>query len=172
VGRTLERGLLLLIDYGHEAPVLYGPSHRRGTLLGYRRHRTEEDLLAHVGRQDLTAHVNWTAIDEAAARAGLDGPRRTTQDRFLLALGLGERFRALAGPAGRGDRSALREQLALKKLILPQAMGRRFQVCAYGREMVGEPSGFGPLPDPGPSPDPPGDDTPVRPPRRRIRLVR
>jgi SAM-dependent MidA family methyltransferase len=129
-----------------------------------------EDLLARVGRQDLTAHVNWSAVDEAARRAGLEGPWRTTQDRFLLALGLGERFEELAGPVQDGDVDALREQLALKTLILPQGMGRRFQVSAYARGLGDRPGGFrdplaGEAP---PDPDPSGD----RPPARRLRLVR
>jgi SAM-dependent MidA family methyltransferase len=169
--RGLDRGLLLFIDYGHEARELYSPAHRRGSLLAYHHHRVGEDLLARVGRQDLTAHVSWTAVDEAAARGGLDGPYRTTQDRFLLALGLGDRFRDLSEAARAGDQSALREQLALKSLILPEGMGRRFQVSAYGRGLEDAPPGFE---DPfeAPPPDAPSGEGPVTPPKRRVRLVR
>lgn len=169
--RSLERGVLLFIDYGHEASELYSAARRRGTLLAYHRHRVSEDLLARVGEQDLTAHVSWTAVDEAASRAGLDGPFRTTQDRFLLALGLGERFRDLSEPVRAGDRGALREQLALKTLILPEGMGRRFQVSAYTRGLEGPPPGFD---DPfgEPPPESPSAGDPVSPPKRRLRLVR
>ena len=130
-----------------------------------------EDPLARVGRQDLTAHVSWTAVDEAAARAGLEGPYRTTQDRFLLALGLGERFRDLSDAVRAGDRTALREQLALKSLILPEGMGRSFQFSAYARGLAAPPPGFDdPFETLPPDANEGGD--PVTPPERRIRLVR
>ena len=66
------RGLLLLIDYGHAATDLYDPVRRRdGTLRAYVRHRVHDDPYRHVGRQDLTAHVDVTAVERAAAAAGL-----------------------------------------------------------------------------------------------------
>ncbi len=72
----LERGVLLLIDYGYPAAELYDPIRRRdGTLRAYLRHRVHDDPYIHVGRQDLTAHVDVTAVERAAAAAGLDAPR-------------------------------------------------------------------------------------------------
>ncbi len=84
----LERGLLLLIDYGAVAAELYDPVRRRdGTLLAYLRHRVHDDPYRHVGRQDLTAHVDVTAVERAAAAAGLEHLATTTQAEFLVGLG-------------------------------------------------------------------------------------
>ena len=66
------RGVLLLIDYGYPAAELYDPVRRRdGTLRAYLRHRVHDDPYLHVGRQDLTAHVDLTAVERAARAAGL-----------------------------------------------------------------------------------------------------
>ena len=56
---SVERGLLLLVDYGHPAAELYGPRRQRGTLAAYVHHRVHEDPFVNVGRQDLTAHVDF-----------------------------------------------------------------------------------------------------------------
>ena len=98
----LERGLLLLIDYGAPAIELYDPVRRRdGTLLAYVRHRVSHDPYAHVGRQDLTAHVDVTAVERAAAAAGLshvgDHHPGRAPDRPA------DRSAAARGPGGPGD---------------------------------------------------------------------
>ena len=73
----LERGVLLLIDYGYPATELYDPVRRRdGTLRAYLRHRVHDDPYIHVGRQDLTAHVDVTAVETRGARGGPRAPRR------------------------------------------------------------------------------------------------
>src|SRR3954447_17643865 len=87
----LRRGVMLLIDYGYPAAELYDPARRPdGTLLAYVRHRATADLFAHVGRQDLTAHVDLTAVERAAEQAGLTTIGRTTQAEALLGLGTQE----------------------------------------------------------------------------------
>src|SRR5260370_17364 len=60
IGRRLERGYVLTIDYGHPAVELFDEHHMRGTLLAYRNHRASEDFYRAPGEQDLTAHVNFT----------------------------------------------------------------------------------------------------------------
>ena len=88
VAADLQRGLLLLIDYGYPASELYDPVRRRdGTLRAYLRHRVHDDPYVHVGRQDLTAHVDLTAVERAAADAGLDHLGTTTQAEYLVGLG-------------------------------------------------------------------------------------
>src|ERR687897_281444 len=68
----LARGVLLLIDYGAPAAELYDPVRRRdGTLRAYIRHQVHDDPYRHVGRQDLTAHVDVTAVERAAHAVGL-----------------------------------------------------------------------------------------------------
>ena len=84
----LERGVTLFIDYGYPAAELYDPVRRpRGTLAAYLGQRAHEDPYRAVGRQDLTAHVDTTAVERAAATAGLDHLATTTQARSWLVSG-------------------------------------------------------------------------------------
>jgi SAM-dependent MidA family methyltransferase len=129
----LERGLFLLIDYGYPATELYDPVRRpRGTLAAYLRHRAHDDPYRAVGRQDLTAHVDVTAIDRAAARAGLDHLATTTQGRFLAGLGAGDLLVALQTAPGVTLGTYLEARSALVRMVDPAAMGR-FRVMAFGR---------------------------------------
>ena len=133
----LERGELLLIDYGHPARELYDPRRRaRGTLLAYLRHTAHEEVYRAIGRQDLTAHVDVTAVERAAERAGLDHIATTTQSRFLVGLGAGEVLVEMqtAGPEGTGTALAayLEARAALVRMIDPAVMGT-FRVMAFGR---------------------------------------
>lgn len=134
----LERGVLLLIDYGHPAAQLYDPVRRAaGTVLAYLGHRAHGDLYHAIGRQDLTAHVDVTAVERAAASAGLRHLATTTQGQFLAALGAGELLVALqSGPAA-GLESYLEARAALVRMIDPAAMGG-FQVMAFGRGLAGD----------------------------------
>jgi SAM-dependent MidA family methyltransferase len=90
--RSLERGVMLVVDYGDRAERLYGPARPAGTLLAYRRHATSQEYLAHVGEQDLTAHVNFSAVEDRARALGLEPLGLTTQDRFLIANGILDAF--------------------------------------------------------------------------------
>ena len=126
-GRAVERGFLLTIDYGHEARALYGEQHNRGTLLAYRDHAVTENLLDAPGEQDLTAHVNFTALDLWGRRSGLLRTGLVTQSQFLVALGRGNEFADLYEP-GRTEVEKLRARLLLKNLIHPEGLGEKFQV--------------------------------------------
>jgi SAM-dependent MidA family methyltransferase len=97
VAAALARGFVLTFDYGHEAAELYAPWRRDGTLLCFYRHNPSSDPYARTGRQDMTAHVDFTSLVEEGRRHGLEPLGITTQARFLAALGLGE---ALARPPG------------------------------------------------------------------------
>jgi SAM-dependent MidA family methyltransferase len=135
VGATagLARGLVLLIDYGYPAAELYDPVRRPdGTLRAYVRQRVHDDPYRHVGRQDLTAHVDLTAVERAADRAGLSRLGTTTQAEFLVGLGIEDLFRAAqSDPATTlQDYAALRS--SLMRMIDPGAMGR-FRVMGFGR---------------------------------------
>ena len=82
---------LLLIDYGHPAAELYDPARRAaGTLAAYLRHQVHDDPYRAIGRQDLTAHVDVSAVERAATAAGLVHLGTTTQAAFLDRLGAGE----------------------------------------------------------------------------------
>ena len=126
-GRALERGFILTIDYGHEARALYDEHHNRGTLLAYRDHSVTENLLGAPGEQDLTSHVNFTAVDLWGHRSGLIRTGLATQSQFLVALGRGNEFADLYEP-GQSEVEKLRARLLLKNLIHPEGMGEKFQV--------------------------------------------
>ena len=126
-GRAMDRGFVLTIDYGHEAPTLYNESHNRGTLLAYRNHQVAENILDAPGEQDLTSHVNFTALQVWGRRAGLETTGLVTQSQFLVALGRANEFADLYEP-GQSEVEKLRARLSLKNLIHPEGLGEKFQV--------------------------------------------
>ncbi|MGA8407835.1 MAG: SAM-dependent methyltransferase, partial [Candidatus Acidiferrales bacterium] len=126
-GRRLQRGFVLTIDYGHEAPELYDARHMRGTLLAYQRHRAGEDFFRAPGEQDLTAHVNFTALDAWGMRSGLARTGFTSQSNFLLALARQSDFAELQAE-GMSESERSRARLLFKTLIYPEGMGETFQV--------------------------------------------
>jgi SAM-dependent MidA family methyltransferase len=134
VAAELPRGVALLIDYGHPAAELYDAKRRRGTLLAYLRHRAHDDVLANVGRQDLTAHVDLTAVERAAERHGLRKLGLTTQAEFLVALGLGDMLESIQ----RNPATSVEDYLVLRssvvRLLDPSATGK-FAVMAIGRDV-------------------------------------
>jgi SAM-dependent MidA family methyltransferase len=133
VAGWLARGVVVVIDYGAPAAELYGPRHRAGTLLGYLDHRVVDEPLAHVGRQDLTAHVDFTALHDAAMDAGFTALGTTTQAQYLVDLGLAELLeRRRSDPRlGLGDYLALRSGLV--RLLDPRHTGA-FRVAGFGRD--------------------------------------
>jgi SAM-dependent MidA family methyltransferase len=129
----LDRGLLLLVDYGHPASELYDPRRRRdGTLLAYLRQRAHDDPYRHLGRQDLTAHVDVTAVERAAARAGLVHLGTTTQAEFLVGLGIEDLLRAIQADPDTTVEAYLAVRSGLMRLLDPAATGR-FRVMGFGR---------------------------------------
>jgi len=135
----LAAGELLLIDYGYPAAELYRPE-RGSTLRAYHRHRVHADPLVAIGRQDLTAHVDLTAVDRAAVAAGLAPIGRTTQARFLAALGAGELLVGLQSDPTTDLAGYLEAKAALVRMLDPRVTGG-FAVLAFGCEL---PAGFRP----------------------------
>jgi SAM-dependent MidA family methyltransferase len=141
--RTLERGELLLIDYGHPAASLYDP-HRGSTLRAYHRHRVHADPFAAIGRQDLTAHVDLTAVERAANAAGLTAAGSTIQARFLEDLGIGELLVARQRDPMTTLAGYLEAKSAVVRMLDPRATGA-FAVLGFGRGLPpgGPLRGFG-----------------------------
>jgi SAM-dependent MidA family methyltransferase len=125
IGARLGRGFVLTVDYGHEAAELYHARRAGGTLLAYRNHRAGEDVFAAPAEQDLTAHVNFTALERAGCGVGLQRTGLVFQTNFLLALA--RRF-GLGNPESRNDAEALKERAAFTNLIHPEGMGETFRV--------------------------------------------
>lgn len=133
---VLARGVALLIDYGFPASEFYHPQRDTGTLMCHYRHHAHGDPLVLVGLQDITAHVDFSALAEAAADAGLEVAGFATQADFLLGNGLTELASA------DDPREQLERANQVKRLVLPGEMGELFKVLAVGREVPTPLRGF------------------------------
>jgi SAM-dependent MidA family methyltransferase len=133
VAGALERGFVMTIDYGYPAAELYSPARLNGTLLCYYRHQIEEDPILRPGEQDITAHVNFTALMERGKEAGLSPVWFGEQYRFLMGAGMMAELMAMEKSATR-EEERLKNRLALKKLLLPDGgMGDTFKVLIQAK---------------------------------------
>lgn len=124
VAAALEHGYVLTIDYGYTAKeIAAGRRFPQGSLMAYQRHQAREDVLAEPGGCDITAHVNFTALEERGCELGLEPLGLRTQAQFLLDLAETDQFAAvLAGP----EAETLQLRLQLKSLLI--GMGETFRV--------------------------------------------
>ncbi len=130
---TLDRGWALTIDYGFERPVLYRSDRTSGSLRTYYQHTLGQDPLKHTGDQDITAHVDFTAVEEAMDIAGFRICGFTTQAEFLVQLGIESALDQLrAAPSPRPAKRA--NELGARSLVDPEGMGG-FRVAAYSRNV-------------------------------------
>jgi SAM-dependent MidA family methyltransferase len=140
IAEHLKTGVLLLIDYGFPRAEFYHPQRDQGTLMCHYQHRAHGDPLILTGLQDITAHIDFTAIAEAGFDAGLSVLGYTSQAAFLLSNGLDEYADAVAT-------SATRERLDLARqvntLTSPAEMGELYKVIAFGRDIDITLQGFG-----------------------------
>jgi SAM-dependent MidA family methyltransferase len=123
IAASLENGYHLAIDYGYLRREFF--ARPAGTVMCYWRHQAVEDPYNRVGDQDITAHVNFSDLMDSGARAGLETVEFTTQMQFLIGLGILEEIESLAAAS---DAASIERLQAMKKLILPGAMGERFKV--------------------------------------------
>jgi SAM-dependent MidA family methyltransferase len=137
-GERLERGCLLLFDYGFPQREFYHPDRNRGTLMCHYRHYAHPDPFYLPGLQDITAHVDFTALIATAHPAGLSLSGYTTQAQFLINCGLLDDLAALEP----GTVPYLTAASAAQKLIAPQEMGELFKVIALGKKINSPLVGF------------------------------
>ncbi len=135
----LGRGALLLIDYGFPQHEFYHPQRNTGTLMCHYRHHAHSEPFYLPGLQDITAHVDFTAIVEAGCEAGLDFLGYTTQSTFLLNCGLPE---VLARTPVEDTARYLPLASSAQKLISPAEMGELFKVMALGKGITEPLLGF------------------------------
>lgn len=133
VARALRRGFVLTVDYGYTAEQLYAPWRKDGTLLCFYRHNPSYDPYAHLGCQDMTSHVDFTALMRVGEGFGLRTVGLTTQSRFLAALGIG------SGP-GVEKGLSLEEYVARRRAVVeltdPAGLGR-IMVLIQAKEVQG-----------------------------------
>jgi SAM-dependent MidA family methyltransferase len=128
-GHRLQRGALLLIDYGFPRREFYHQQRGRGTLMCHYRHHAHPDPFYLPGLQDVTVHVDFTAIIVAADAAGLDLLGYTSQGQFLLNCGI----LGLLAAEEPGTPEYIRASGVINKLLMPHEMGELFKVIAIGR---------------------------------------
>jgi SAM-dependent MidA family methyltransferase len=121
---TLADGFVLLIDYGYPAEELFRDHRRAGTLKGYYQHGVTEQIFRGIGRQDLTAHVNFSEISYHAQTCGFTIEEMTTQAELLEKLGIGERMFELQSNPNITSDEYLAVRAAVLRMIDPGAMGR------------------------------------------------
>jgi SAM-dependent MidA family methyltransferase len=124
---VLKRGKLLTIDYGYGAGEAFSPARSRGTLRAYHQHRIVDDPLANPGRQDLTAHVDFAAIQATGESAGLRTEQYCTQAQFLTRI---------LQPAAADEafaRMSPKQVRQFQTLTHPEHLGRPFRVLVQAR---------------------------------------
>ncbi|WP_181243976.1 class I SAM-dependent methyltransferase [Chamaesiphon polymorphus] len=123
VFKKLQRGYIISIDYGYTADRYYNPMRSQGTLQCYYQHAHHNDPYLNIGNQDLTAHVDFTALQNYGELLGLHTVGFTQQGMFLMALGLGERIAAISSSGG-DIQSLLQRRQNLHQLIDPMGLGK------------------------------------------------
>ncbi len=133
VSQKLERGFVLTIDYGYPAAELYAPFRRQGTLMCYHQHVANDNPYQNIGCQDITAHVDFTLLQQSGENNGLATLYFAEQYRFLIGLGFVEEIVRFQQQE-QDEKKALALRMTLKNLILPDGgMGEIFKVLIQGK---------------------------------------
>lgn len=139
LAERIERGVMLFIDYGFGRSEYFHPQRNMGTLMCHYRHRAHDDPFFRPGLQDITSHVDFSAIAEAGAQAGSELLGYATQAQFLLNCGITE----MLGETPADDAASyLPQAAAVHKLLSPAEMGELFKAIALGRGVNAPVTGF------------------------------
>jgi SAM-dependent MidA family methyltransferase len=134
IATRVARGAMIVVDYGFPRGEYYHPQRARGTLMGHYRHRAHADPFLFPGLSDLTAHVDFTAMAEAAVAGGLRVAGYTSMAAFLAGAGILDRLAAV------GDATSpqyIREAAAVQRLLSPAEMGELFKVMVLTEKSGG-----------------------------------
>jgi len=139
LGRCLNKGGILLIDYGFPRQEYYHPQRHQGTLMCHLQHHAHSDPLIYPGLQDITAHVDFTAIADAALEGNLEVLGYTSQARFLMNCGILQQL-SLLNP---DDVHHYAKEIGpVQKLLSEAEMGELFKVMLLGKQLDIDPIGF------------------------------
>jgi SAM-dependent MidA family methyltransferase len=136
VEEKLDRGYIISIDYGYSADRYYNPIRSQGTLQCYYEHYHHNDPYINIGNQDLTAHVDFTAIQKQGELLGLETIGFTKQGMFLMALGLGDRISTVSNSGG-DIQTILTRRQNLHQLIDPMGVGK-FGILIQSKSLTAE----------------------------------
>lgn len=132
LAQSLQRGVLLFFDYGFGAGEFYHPQRSDGTLMCHYRHRAHDDPFFYPGLQDITSHVDFTAVAVAGVRAGLRLAGYTTQAMFLIDAGITD---VMSGTPPEDAAAYLPQAAQVQKLTSPAEMGELFKALALARDV-------------------------------------
>ncbi len=136
VSNKINLGYILTIDYGYPAVKYYHPQRSEGTLQCYYQHRRHNNPYVNLGQQDITAHVNFTALENQGKSCNLAPIGSTKQGMFLMALGIGDRLNELS--SGKYNvMEVLQRRDSLHQLINPMGLGG-FEVLIQGKNLTKE----------------------------------
>jgi SAM-dependent MidA family methyltransferase len=139
VAARLDEGVIFIFDYGFPRREYYHPQRSTGTLMCHHRHRAHADVFAHPGEEDITTHVDFTALAGAAVDAGLEVLGYATQAQFLVNCGITD----VLGEANVENALHYAPLAAeAQKLLSPAEMGELFKVLAVGRGVKRSLRGF------------------------------
>ena len=133
---VLQEGLALLIDYGFEASTYYHPDRNTGTLMCHYQHQSHPDPFINIGKQDITAHVDFSHVANAALNAGFEVTAYTNQAAFLITNGIADNSNHDS------DLEQLKASQAIKILTMPHEMGELFKVMALTKGLDNISLGF------------------------------
>ncbi|MDR9404141.1 MAG: class I SAM-dependent methyltransferase [Halothece sp. Uz-M2-17] len=133
ISRCLKQGYLLTIDYGYPAEKYYNPQRYEGTLQCYIQHQRHNDPYYLIGQQDITSHVDFTALETYGKQYDLECYHFTQQALFLMSSGLGDRLNKLS-QGGFNLMEVLQQRDALHQLMDPMGLGG-FGVLLQGKGM-------------------------------------
>ena len=136
IASDMGRGIFIAIDYGYTPQEQLAGSHR-GTLTAFRQHSMSANPYEAPGEQDITAHVNFTALAAAAEQNGMQVHPLLTQSQFLMGIGEANQF-ADAFDECRLPQERAKVALQLKHLVTPAGMGESFHVLVASKGVQAE----------------------------------
>lgn len=137
VSSILQRGYVITVDYGFNTHDYYSPERSTGTLICYHKHKTNEEPLKRVGHQDITAHVNFSALVEWGGNAGLEPLGFTTQSSFLISNGIDKLITEMHQSLP--EEEFLKTAAQVRTLVMPDAMGESHKVLIQGKGVPNKP---------------------------------
>ncbi len=146
VAGAIERGYVLVIDYGASGPELYGPTRMTGTIRAFAGQRVSSDVLGDPGTRDITSHVNFDAFEDQARACGFDLAGRRRSNEFLITCGLDDTYAQARAESDHDWDAAIGLRSAIQRLVDPNALGG-YLVSVLARDAPVAPPlrGFTPL---------------------------
>lgn len=140
IAEKLDSGAIITIDYGYPRSELLSEQHNRGTLMCYYRHVALENPYIRIGKQDITAHIDFTALKEVGEKAGLITAGFVEQYYFLMSAGILKELEELSRNIDRETYE--REIIKIKNILMPSGMGEIFKVLVQTRHLCMNLIGF------------------------------